>query len=43
MLDGQFQIGGNLGLGPTRVRSIEKLALSKLRHPASAYGLEALL
>jgi RNA polymerase sigma factor (sigma-70 family) len=31
------EIGGNLGLGPTRVRSIEKLALSKLRHPA--FGL----
>ena len=31
------EIGGNLGLGPTRVRSIEKLALSTLRHPA--FGL----
>ncbi len=31
------EIGKNLDLGPTRVRSIEKLALSKLRHPA--FGL----
>ena len=31
------EIGRNLDLGPTRVRSIEKVALSKLRHPS--FGL----
>jgi RNA polymerase sigma factor (sigma-70 family) len=36
------EIGGNLGLGPTRVRSIEKLALSKLRHPAFGLREEAM-
>ncbi len=36
------EIGGNLGLGPTRVRSIEKMALSKLRHPAFGLREEAM-
>ena len=36
------EIGSNLGLGPTRVRSIEKLALSKLRHPAFGLREEAM-
>ncbi|HZJ48524.1 MAG TPA: sigma-70 family RNA polymerase sigma factor [Acidimicrobiia bacterium] len=36
------EIGGNLGLGPTRVRSIEKLALSKLRHPAFGLNEDAM-
>ena len=35
------EIGRNLDLGPTRVRSIEKLALSKLRHPSFGLRQEA--
>ena len=36
-------VGLELGITRERVRQVEGRALSKLRHPASAYGLEALL
>jgi RNA polymerase sigma factor (sigma-70 family) len=36
-------VGLELGITRERVRQVESRALSKLRHPASAYGLEALL
>jgi RNA polymerase primary sigma factor len=35
------EIGRQLDLGPTRVRSLEKLALSRLRHPAFGLRQEA--
>jgi len=36
-------VGVELGITRERVRQVEGRALAKLRHPASAYGLEALL
>ena len=36
-------VGKLLGITRERVRQIETRALSKLRHPASAYDLESLL
>ena len=36
------EVGNNLGLGPNQVRSIERLALSKLRHPAFGLHEDAL-
>ena len=36
-------VGLQLGITRERVRQVEGRALAKLRHPASAYGLEALL
>ncbi len=36
-------VGLELGITRERVRQVESRALAKLRHPASAYGLEALL
>ena len=36
-------VGLELGITRERVRQVEGRALAKLRHPASAYGLEALL
>ena len=35
------EIGKHLDLGPTRVRSLEKMALSRLRHPAFGLRQEA--
>jgi len=35
------EIGKHLDLGPTRVRSLEKQALSRLRHPAFGLRQEA--